>query len=117
MKQRFVIKYCNILDTPVLIDTLKRMPLAMVIHKVCYIHGWVCNDQYHAERLQDYFEKICGFQKTLFQEVNSFTLTKSDWYGDWDITDNNGKIFRFTHKEDAIEFKEWLEKELEEFKK
>lgn len=112
MTKRFITKYCNIIDAVVIIDTLKRMPLAMIIDKVCYIRGWICNDNIHAERLQGYFEKICGFQRTLFQDIHSFTIKKADWYGSWDVIDNNGKIFRFDDKESAIEFKEWLEMEM-----
>ena len=112
--QRFIIKYCNILDTIVLIDTLERMPLINIVHGSIAIHGWICNDMINASDLQDYFESVCGFQKRLFNPINSFEVVKTDWYDTYAVIDNQGKSFRFDDKQSATEFKEWLDMELKQ---
>ena len=123
MSYRFVIKYCNILDSVFLIDTLGRMPEEMVIHNKLYVHGLDCNDRETAEELQSYYENLCGFQRPLFQEVTSFELRTSKRILDvtinfynfhYDIFDNTGRhVLGSYDLRTAVEFKEWLEMELQ----
>ena len=116
---RFVIKYCNILDSVFVIDTLKRMPLTMVIDKVKYVHGLDCNDHERAEKVQRYYENLCGFQRSLFQEVHSFTIQSHEWLGHYgsvyQLIDNTGKeVIHSFDKSVVLEFKEWLEMEVKQ---
>ena len=116
MKQRFIIKYCRILDSVFVIDSLKRMPLTR-IHDGYSVHGLDCNDHESAEKVQKYYENLCGFQRTLFQNIHSFTINSYKWLGHYgtvyDVVDNTGKIVISSFDESiALEFKEWLEKEL-----
>ena len=119
MRKRFVIKYCNITDSVYLIDTLKRMPLTMIIHNKLYVHGLDCNDRETAEELQSYYEPLFGFQRPLFQEVTGFELRTRKWVSSdfysfyYDIFDNTGRhVIRSSDLRLAFEFKEWLEMEL-----
>ena len=116
---RFVIKYCNIVDSVFVIDTLNRMPLTMVIDNVMYVHGLDCMDRERAEETQRYYENLCGFQRTLFQEIHSFTISSHKWLGHYgtvyQLIDNTGKeILRSFDKSIILEFKEWLEMEVKE---
>ena len=123
MKQRFVIKYCNILDSVFVIDSLGRMPLTRV-HSELSVHGLDCNDRDRAEKIQRYYESVCGFQRSLFQEVTSFEIKtemttrgtfrdKGDEIMHYDLYDNTGHhIIGSFEKEIVFEFKEWLEKEV-----
>lgn len=125
MKQRFIIKYCEVIDAVLLLDTLKRMPLTMIIDKICYVHGLIYMDMERAKERQEYYESLFGYQRPLIQPVTSFTITSERWLGNPDygmnycIYDNTGKhVLSSLGDESCInEFKEWLEKELEEFKK
>ena len=115
--KRFITKYCNILDSVFVLDTLKRMPLNMVIDKVYYVHGLDCNDIEKATEVQQYYENLCGYQRTLFQEVNSFHITFEKWLGHYglhySLIDNTGKHVLSSFDESyVIEWKEWLEMEL-----
>ena len=124
-KTRFVIKYCNILDSVFVIDSLGRMPKSTVIDKVLYVSGLDCNDRDYAEVIQGYYEKVCGFQRTLFQEVTSFEIKtkmttmgtfrdKGDEIPHYDLYDNTGKhVLGSYDKEIVDEFKEWLDMEVE----
>ena len=117
MSKRFVIKYCNILDSVFLIDSLGRMPETRV-HSELSVHGLDCNDRETAEERQAYYEKICGYQRSLFQPVKSFTLKKHEWLGHYgphyDVYDNTGRhVIGSLDKSLAVEFKEWLEMELQ----
>lgn len=122
MKKRFIIKYCGITDSVYLIDTLKRMPLEMIIHDKLYVHGLDCNDRETAEELQSYYEPLFGFQRPLFQEVTSFELRTSKRVHDvtinfynfhYDIFDNTGRhVLGSYDLRTAVEFKEWLDMEL-----
>lgn len=122
MKQRFVIKYCNILDSVFVIDSLGRMPLTRV-HSELSVHGLDCNDRDRAEKIQKYYESVCGFQRSLFQEVTSFEIKtemrlagfreKGEEIMHYDLYDNTGhRIIGSFEKEIIDEFKEWLEKEM-----
>ena len=122
MNKRFVIKYCGILDSVFLIDTLGRMPETR-IHSKLYVHGLDCNDRETAEELQSYYENLCGFQRPLFQEVTGFELRTSKRIHDvtinvynfhYDIFDNTGRhVLGSYDLRTAIEFKEWLEMEVQ----
>ena len=124
-KTRFVIKYCNILDSVFVIDSLGRMPKSTVIDKVLYVSGLDCNDRDYAEVIQSYYENVCGFQRTLFQEVTSFEIRiemttrgtfrdKGDEIPHYDLYDNTGKhVLGSYDKEIVDEFKEWLDMEVE----
>ena len=63
MKQRFIIKYCKVIDAVLLLDTLKRMPLTMIIDKICYVHGLICMDMERAKEQQEYYESLFGYQR------------------------------------------------------
>ena len=89
----------------------------MVIDKVKYVHGLDCQDRDRAEDVQEYYEKLCGFQRDLFQEVKSFTISSSKWLGhygtEYHIHDNIGNhVLSSFNKSFILEFKEWLEKEV-----
>lgn len=119
MSKRFVIKYCNILDSVFLIDTLGRMPLTQV-HSELSVHGLDCNDRERAEERQAYYEGLFGFQRSLIQNVTSFELQTRKWESSdfysfyYSIFDNNGRhVIRSHDLRLAVEFKEWLEMELQ----
>ena len=125
MNKRFITKYHNLTDSVLMIDTLKRMPFQWVIHDYCGIHGLMCNDSEIAEKWQNYLEKLCGVQRSLIQEVSGIKMKSQRACSFWDeipegtdygieyvVYDNTGMGLRFNDKEDAIEFKEWWEKEL-----
>jgi len=116
---RFIIKYCSIVDSVFVIDTLKRMPLTMVIDKVKYVHGLDCMDKERAEKVQSYYENLCGFQRSLFQEVTGFHIESHKWLGHYgthyDLFDNTGKHVIGSFDESIlVEFKEWLEMECDD---
>lgn len=123
--KRFVIKYCNIVDSVFLIDSLGRMPETMIINKVRYVHGLDCNNRETAEEQQSYYENLCGFQRPLFQEVTGFELRTSKRIHDvtinfytfhYDIFDNTGRhVLGSYDLRTVVEFKEWLESELKTF--
>ena len=113
---RFVIKYCNILDSVFLIDTLGRMPETN-IHSKLSVHGLDCNDRERAEERQRYYENLCGYQRPLFQEVTNFEIKTGKWLGHYgphyDLFDNTGRHVIGSFEESLVlEFKEWLEREL-----
>ena len=119
---RFEIKYCSILDSVFVIDTLGRMPLTRV-HSKLSVHGLDCNDKDRAEKVQEYYESICGFQKPLVQEVTSFEIRtdmrlagfreKGDEIMHYDLYDNTGKhVIGSYDKETVDEYYEWLTSEL-----
>lgn len=117
---RFIIKYCNITDSVYLIDTLKRMPLTMIINKVLYVHGLDCNDYETAKERQSYYENLCGYQRTLFQTVTSFELKTGKWLGNkeygfhYDVFDNTGRhVIGSFDKSIVMEWLEWLKSELQ----
>lgn len=119
MNKRFVIKYCNILDSVFLIDTLGRMPETQ-IHSELSVHGLDCDDRERAEERQTYYENLFGFQRPLFQEVTGFELRTRKWVSSdfysfyYDIFDNTGRhVIRSSDLRLAFEFKEWLEMELQ----
>lgn len=122
MSYRFIIKYCNILDSVFLIDTLGRMPETQ-IHSELSVHGLDCNDRERAEERQKYYENLFGFQRPLFQEVTGFELRTSKRIHDvtinfynfhYDIFDNTGRhVLGSYDLRTAVEFKEWLEMELQ----
>ena len=118
MNNRFIIKYCNILDSVFVLDTLKRMPLTR-IHDELSVHGLDCMDMERANEVQQYYENLFGYQRPLFQEVTSFTIKSERWLGnpdygmEYSIFDNNNKHVLSSLDEDIIlKFKEWLENEL-----
>jgi len=123
MKKRFIIKYCNILDSVFVIDSLGRMPLTNV-HSQLSVHGLDCYDRDRAEDVQRYYESICGFQRPLVQEVTSFEIRtemttrgtfreKGDEIPHYDLYDNTGHyVIGSYDKEIVDEFKEWLDKEV-----
>ena len=116
MSNRFVIKYCGIIDSVFLIDTLGKMPLTN-IHSSLSVHGLDCNDRETAEERQTYYENLCGFQRPLFQEVTGFELKTGKWLGHYgphyDVYDNTGRhVIGSFEKSIAVAFKEWLEMEL-----
>ncbi len=122
MKQRFVIKYCNILDSIFVIDSLGRMPLTR-IHSELSVHGLDCNDRDRAEKIQGYYESVCGFQRSLFPEVTSFEVRtdmrlagfreKGEEIPHYDLYDNTGHhVIGSYDKEIVDEWKEWLDKEM-----
>lgn len=125
MGDRFIIKYCNVLDSVFLLDTLKRMPLTMVISNHLYVHGLDCNDRETAEDIQSYYESVCGFQRTLFPVVTSFEIKvemttrgtfreKGDEIPHYDIYDNTGKHIIGSYDKELIEeFMDWLMMELD----
>lgn len=125
MRNRFIIKYCSVLDSVFLIDTKSRMPETR-IHNSLSVHGLDCNDRERAEERQKYYENLFGFQRPLFQEVTSFELRSHKHFGFgfhdadeyvmvYDVFDNTGRhIIRSTDKVLAVEFKEWLEQELKQ---
>lgn len=118
MNSRFIIKYCGVLDSVFVIDSLGRMPLTE-IHSELSVHGLDCDSRERAEPVQAYYESICGYQRPLVQEVESFYIKSGHWlnntdYGiHHDLYDNNGKhvIGSFDY-DSVVEFKEWLESEL-----
>ena len=120
MKQRFITKYCNVIDAVLLLDTEKKMPLTMIIDKVCYVHGLICMDMERAQEQQEYYESLFGYQRPLIQPVTSFTVTSERWLGnpdygiEYSIYDNTGKhvLSSLGDKSGIYEFKEWLEKEM-----
>ena len=121
MKQRFITKYCKVIDAVLLLDTEKKMPLTMIIDKICYVHGLICMDMERAKERQEYYESLFGYQRPLIQPVTSFTVKSKRWLGnpdygmEYSIYDNTGKhVLSSLGDESGIyEFKEWLEKELE----
>ena len=116
MKERFTIKYCNIIDAVLVLDTLKRMPKSMIIHNHLYVHGLICNDRVEAEYWQEYFEELFGFQRSLVQKVTGFDMRsyRGEYGTVYEVFDNIGKLnFRFTeNSKDAMEFWEWLDMEM-----
>lgn len=117
MSYRFIIRYCKIIDSVFLIDTLGRMPETR-IHSKLSVHGLDCNDRETAEERQTYYENLCGYQRPLFPEVTSFEIKTHPWLGHYgthyDVYDNTGRHVIGSFSEDlAVEFKEWLEKELQ----
>ena len=121
MKQRFITKYCRVIDAVLLLDTEKKMPLTMIIDKVCYVHGLICMDRERAKKQQEYYENLFGYQRPLIQPVTSFTVKSERWLGnpdygmEYSIYDNTGRHVLSSLGDKSIidEFKEWLEKELE----
>ena len=118
MKSRFVIRYCNILDSVFVIDSLGRMPLTR-IHSELSVHGLDCDSRENAEPVQAYYESICGYQRPLIQPVKSFHIESGHWldnpdYGiHYELYDNTGKhVIGSFDKASVDEFKEWLESEL-----
>jgi hypothetical protein len=123
MKERFVISYCSILDSVFVIDSLGRMPLTS-IHSQLSVHGLDCNDRDYAEKVQRYYENVCGFQRPLIQEVTSFEIRiemttrgtfrdKGDEIPHYDLYDNTGRhVIGSYEKEIVYEFKEWLDSEV-----
>jgi len=120
---RFEIKYCNILDSVLVIDTLGRMPLIQ-IHSQLSGHGLDCNDRDRAEKVQRYYESVCGFQRPLIQEVTSFEIKtemttrgtfrdKGDEIPHYDIYDNTGYHVLGSYDKEIIDgYYEWLTSEL-----
>lgn len=114
--ERFIIQYCNILDSVFVIDSLGRMPLTRV-HDQLSVHGLDCNDRGLAEEVQKYYETLFGYQKPLIQTVTGFNIQTDNWldnYGTvYAIFDNNNHhILSSFDKTRIYEFKEWLEREL-----
>ena len=110
--ERFIIKYCNILDSVFVLDTLKRMPLTMVISNFKYVHGLDCDNRERAEQTQRYYENLCGYQRSLFQEIHSFTIRSSKWLGhyavEYTIFDNlNNPVLSSFDKSIILNFKKW----------
>lgn len=122
MKQRFITKYCKVIDAVLLLDTEKRMPLTMVIDKICYVHGLICMDMERAKERQEYYESLFGYQRPLIQPVTSFTVKSERWLGnpdygmEYSIYDNTGKHVLSSLGDESIivEFKEWLEQEMKQ---
>ena len=117
MSERFIIKYCNLIDADLVIDTLKRMPQTMIVSNYLYVNGLICSDRVKAEHWKRYYERICGFQRSLVQEVTGFnleTIPEERGYGlIYVISDNTGKKLLKSHdKTIASEFKDWLEMEV-----
>lgn len=120
MKQRFITKYCKVIDAVLLLDTEKRMPLTMVIDKICYVHGLICMDMERAKEQQEYYESLFGYQRPLIQPVTSFTVKSERWLGnpdygmEYSIYDNTGKhvLSSLGDESSIVEFKEWLEQEI-----
>ena len=115
--KRFITKYCNITDSVLVLDTLKRMPLTMVIDGCLYVNGLNCMDMDRAEKVQEYYENLCGYQRTLFQTVTSFTVTSEKWLGhyalEYSLIDNTGEHVLSSFDESTIlKWKEWLESEI-----
>lgn len=115
--KRFITKYCNITDSVLVLDTLKRMPLTMLIDGCLYVNGLNCMDMERAEEQQEYYENLCGYQRSLFQPVNSFTITSEKWLGhyalEYSLIDNTGNVVISSFDESTVlKWKEWLESEI-----
>jgi hypothetical protein len=74
-------------------------------------------DRDRAENTQKYYESLCGYQKSLLPQPNSFTIRSSEWLGhygmEYSIFDNRGNhVLSSMDKSIILEFKEWLEMEV-----